>query len=110
MAIKCQRYLITFHPIKLHIFLSKLYLTNSSISAVFFTANSEVSHFHKQTLNIAYKALCVSNIFDSVAFMKYFCYLIKLKNKMTDNLMIQAGLDFHYMFVDVYKTFLVAEK
>ena len=29
---------------------------------------------------------------------------------MTDNLMIQAGLDFHYMFVDIWKAFVVVEK
>ena len=29
---------------------------------------------------------------------------------MTDNLMIQAGLDLHYMFVEIWKTFVVVEK
>ena len=29
---------------------------------------------------------------------------------MTGNLMIQAGLDFHCMFVDIWKTFVVVEK
>ena len=72
MAIKCQHYLFTFHPIKLHIFLLKLYLTNSSISDILITA---IHIFQKPvTLNIADKALCVS-----VAFMKYCSYLIKLK-------------------------------
>ena len=63
MAIKSQHYSLTFHSIKLHIFLSKLYLTNSSILAILFTAISEASHLHEQTLNIADKALCVSSIF-----------------------------------------------
>ena len=39
VAIKSQHYLFIFYPIKLHIFLSKLYLTNSSISAILITAN-----------------------------------------------------------------------
>ena len=51
------------HPIKLHILLSKLYLTNSSISAILFTAISEASHVQEQTLKIADKALRVSDIF-----------------------------------------------
>ena len=38
MAIKTQHYSFTFHPIKLYIFLSKLYLTNSLISAILITA------------------------------------------------------------------------
>ena len=39
VAIKSQHYLFTFHPTdQLHIFLSKLYLTDSSISAILFTA------------------------------------------------------------------------
>ena len=65
MAIKSQHYLFTFHPIKLHIFLSKLYLTNSSISAILahhcYSHISEASHLHEQTLND--KAVCVSDIF-----------------------------------------------
>ena len=29
---------------------------------------------------------------------------------MTDNLMIRAGLDLHYMFVEIWKKFVVVEK
>ena len=103
MAIKSQHYLFTFHPIKRHIFLSKLYLIkkNSSILAILFTAiqifQKPVTYMNKHSTLLI--KLYVSLTY-SVAFMKYCCYLIKLK-KMIDNLMIQAGLDFHYMFLDI---------
>ena len=66
MTIKFQDYLFTFHHIKRHIFLSKLYkqilhklgYTNHCYSNV-----SEANHLHEQTLNIAEKALSVYNIF-----------------------------------------------
>ena len=109
MAIKSQNHLITLHPIKLHIFLSKLYLTNAIILAILFAAISGASHLHGQTLNIADKALCASNIFCGIHEILLLFNKIKFK-KMTDNLMIQAGLDFHYMFFDMKKPFLEVKK
>ena len=66
MAIKSKHYLLTFHPIKLHIFfqnrikqiLHKLGYTHHCYSHI-----SEADHFHEQTLNTTEKALSVSDIF-----------------------------------------------
>ena len=77
--------------------------------AILFTAISEASHLHGQTLNIADKALCASNIFCGIHEILLLFNKIKFK-KMTDNLMIQAGLDFHYMFFDIWKTFFSSRK
>ena len=72
MAIKSRHYLFIY-------FLSKLYLTNSSISAILFTATSEASQLHEQALNIADKALCVSDIFCGIH------EILLLFNKMKQN-------------------------
>ena len=76
-----------------------MYLTNSSTSAILFTAISEASHLQEQTLNIADKALCVSDIFCVI--YEILLLFNKIKKKITDKLMIQVGLDFHYMLVGI---------
>ena len=56
-------------------------------------------------MSIAEKALSVSDIFCGI---HEILLLIKLKKKK--HKIIQAGLNTHYMFVDVEKTFVVVEK
>ena len=101
MAITSQHYLFTFHPIKLHKFLSKLYLTNSSISGILFIAihmfQKPVSYM-KKTLNVADEALCVSDIFCGIHEI-----LLLFNNKKNDRHLndLSRPSDFHYMFVDI---------
>ena len=58
---------------------------------------------NKHCSNIADKALrtCVSYIFCGIHEILLLFNKIKKKMKVTDNLMIQAGLDFPYTFVDI---------
>ena len=91
MAVKSQHYLFTFHPIK-----KTSYIFDKTISAILITAIHifQMPTNNEQTLNIADKALCVSDIFCGIH------EILLLFNKITkiaDNLMIQAGLDFHYI-------------
>ena len=66
MAIKSQHYLFTFHLIMLYIFLSKMIkqiLHKLGYTHHCYLHISEANHLHEQTLNIAEKALSVSDIF-----------------------------------------------
>ena len=98
MAINFQHYMFTFHPIKLHIFLSKLHVFNKFLNfgctLHCYSHVSEASHSHEQTLNIADKARCVPDIFCGIHEILLLFNKIK-KKKTTEKLMIQAGLDFH---------------
>ena len=69
MGIKSQHYLLTFHPIKLHIFLSKTVFNeffNFGYTHHCYSHISEANNLHGQTLNITNKVLCVSDIFRGI--------------------------------------------
>ena len=100
MTIKSQHYLFTLHPIKLHIFLKKLYnkFFNFGYTHHCYLDILEANHFMNKHGTLPIK-LYVCLTFCSIH--KILLSVINKIKKMTDNIMILASHDFHYMFVNI---------